>query len=682
MTLFSLKRLSVLSLSCILLIGASFQVSAASLSPGSLIKGSTSAVYYYTAAGKRMAFPQENVFKTWYSDFSSVKQISDAELALIPLGPNATYRPGTRLIKITTDPKVYAVAQHSVLRWIQNETVAIALYGSNWNQHVDDISDAFFVNYTVGTPITVASDFAPAQELANARIDAATTPLPIHVPSTADVTFTIDTTSPRTPISPYIYGSNEFVQKSDGTDRLAQFTLYRQGGNRYTGYNWENNASNAGIDYGPNSSDTYLSDSTVPGFAVTHAIEQAQAREAASLVTVPIVDYVAADTNGLVTSVASDQNPRWVRNHALTPGGALPATPNLADRSVYQDQFVHFIAQRYPHTFFSLDNEPALWPSTHPLIHPQPTTFAEMADRTTAYATMIKQQAPESTVFGAVAYGYYEYVALQGAPDQQGRDYLDFFLQTAQAAEKTAGQRVVDVLDLHWYPEAQGGGQRITNGNSPNPSPAEFDARVQAPRSLWDTTYIEKSWITDVTSQPLQLLPWLKQKIATEYPGTKLSFSEYNYGGAHDISGAIAQADVLGIFGREGVFAATFWPLINDPTSFIYGGFDMFLNYDGKGHNVGDLSLTAQTTDTYRTSVYAMTRSTNTKELTVIAINKTNTPLSISADMLHAGTYTSAQAYTLTAAAPVLTIGTVPTLNGNRLTTILPARSITTFILN
>jgi hypothetical protein len=164
--------------------------------------------------------------------------------------------------------------------------------------------------------------------------------------------------------------------------------------------------------------------------------------------------------------------------------------------------------------------------------------------------------------------------------------------------------------------------------------------------------------------------------------GTKLSFSEYNYGGAHDISGAIAQADVLGIFGREGVFAATFWPLINDPTSFIYGGFDMFLNYDGKGHNVGDLSLTAQTTDTYRTSVYAMTRSTNTKELTVIAINKTNTPLSISADMLHAGTYTSAQAYTLTAAAPVLTIGTVPTLNGNRLTTILPARSITTFILN
>lgn len=664
-----------------LLGGVSGPVSAAYLTPGSLIKGSTSAVYYYGNDGKRLAFPQEKIFKTWYTDFSSIKQITDSELARIPLGPNVTYRPGVRLVKITTDPKVYAVAQPNVLRWVQSEALAAALYGTNWNQRIDDISDAFFVNYTVGAPITQASDFSPSNELATSRIDPLTSPPPIVAPTTTDIVFTIDVATPRTPISPYIYGSNEFTKKTDGTDRLPQLTLYREGGNRYTGYNWENNASNAGIDYGPNSSDTYLSDSTVPGFAITHAIDQASARGAASLVTVPIVDYVAADTKGLVTEVASNASSRWLRNYPTTPGGVLPASPNTTDKAVYQDQFVHFIAQKYPNTFFSLDNEPALWPSTHPLIHPQQTTFAEMAERTTAYATMIKNQAPNSTVFGAVAYGYYEYVALQGAPDQQGRDYLDFFLDTAKTAEQAAGRRVVDVLDLHWYPEAQGGGQRITNGNSAHPSTAEIEARVQAPRSLWDPSYIEHSWITDVTEKPIQLLPWLKQKIATHYPDTKLSFSEYYYGGSKDISGGIAQADVLGIFGREGVFAATLWPMSDESTSFIYGGLDMFLNYDGKGHRVGDLSLNAQTTDAVRTSVYAMGRNTNSNELTIVAINKTNAPLSISTDILHGGAYTSAHAYTLTSASPTPVTGTTPTLQGGRLTTTLPALSVTTFIL-
>ena len=45
------------------------------------------------------------------------------------------------------------------------------------------------------------------------------------------------------PISPYVYGINS--QKDDGIG----VTVRRMGGNRQTGYNWENNASNAGSDY-------------------------------------------------------------------------------------------------------------------------------------------------------------------------------------------------------------------------------------------------------------------------------------------------------------------------------------------------------------------------------------------------------------------------------------------------
>ncbi len=127
--------------------------SAATLSTGDLIKASGPAVYYYAADGKRYVFPHEKMFFSWFKDFSSVKTITDAELAAISIGGNVTERPGTKLVKITTDPKTYAVTQGGILHWVQSEAIAKALYGDNWNQRIIDVSDAFFVNYTVGSSV-------------------------------------------------------------------------------------------------------------------------------------------------------------------------------------------------------------------------------------------------------------------------------------------------------------------------------------------------------------------------------------------------------------------------------------------------------------------------------------------------------------------------------------------------
>src|SRR3989344_4867822 len=132
---------------------------AATIYSGDLIKGSSSSVYYYGANSKRYVFPNERTFKTWYSDFSGVKTITDAELAAIAIGGNATYRPGVKMVKITTDPKVYAVTSGGLLRWIASEEVAVSLYGSNWNQQIEDVPDAFFVNYQTGNAISSSSDF-------------------------------------------------------------------------------------------------------------------------------------------------------------------------------------------------------------------------------------------------------------------------------------------------------------------------------------------------------------------------------------------------------------------------------------------------------------------------------------------------------------------------------------------
>jgi plastocyanin len=128
---------------------------------GDLIKsGANPAVYYFGADGKRYVFPTDRTYFTWYSNFNTVKTVSAGELALIPLGGNVTYRPGVRMIKITTDPKVYAVSKNGILRPIASEAVATALYGSTWNKQIDDVPDAFFTNYRIGEAINDASGYA------------------------------------------------------------------------------------------------------------------------------------------------------------------------------------------------------------------------------------------------------------------------------------------------------------------------------------------------------------------------------------------------------------------------------------------------------------------------------------------------------------------------------------------
>lgn len=127
------------------------------------------AVYYYGTDGNRYAFPNQKTYDTWYSDFSSVKEVSYEDMTSLPLAmENVTYKPGAKMVKITTDPKVYAVAADGTLRWIESEAVAEALYGSDWATKVQDVPDVFFGNYTVGASISSSMDYNVANEKAAA----------------------------------------------------------------------------------------------------------------------------------------------------------------------------------------------------------------------------------------------------------------------------------------------------------------------------------------------------------------------------------------------------------------------------------------------------------------------------------------------------------------------------------
>lgn len=121
-----------------------------------------STVYYIGADGRRHAFPNAKVYFTWFSDYSGVRVILPRQIANIPLGPNLTYRPGVRLVKFVTDAHVYAVDTQRRLRWVTSERAAQELYGTNWNQNVDDISDAFYMDYRFdASPISSRYQFDP-----------------------------------------------------------------------------------------------------------------------------------------------------------------------------------------------------------------------------------------------------------------------------------------------------------------------------------------------------------------------------------------------------------------------------------------------------------------------------------------------------------------------------------------
>ncbi|MBI5466519.1 MAG: hypothetical protein HY974_04495 [Candidatus Kerfeldbacteria bacterium] len=137
-------------------VGVSFApvgVSAAATA-GDLIKMAGNSAVYYFDGSKRFVFPTESTYKSWYKDFSSVKTVPSSELQSYPLGGNVTIRPGTKLVKITTDPKVYAVGPGGSLQWVSTEAIALALYGSTWAKRVVDVPDSFFVNYKSGSNIT------------------------------------------------------------------------------------------------------------------------------------------------------------------------------------------------------------------------------------------------------------------------------------------------------------------------------------------------------------------------------------------------------------------------------------------------------------------------------------------------------------------------------------------------
>jgi hypothetical protein len=477
------------------------------------------------------------------------------------------------------------------------------------------------------------------------------------------VTFTVDPTKGAHAISPNLYCINVGEMAASALKTLIRdngLKLVRAGGNRYSAYNWENNASNAGSDY-LNQNDGYLGATDDPGLAAQGVLETAQSGTNGALITGQLGDYVSADKEpaGDVDADPTDDNFDYLttrfKKNRVSKGGTLSVTPDATDDFVNQDEFINWVHASYPsaRVVVSLDNEPDLWHATHARIWPTRPDYDGVVSRNVEYAKMVREVFPAAEILGLASYGWYGWHTLQGHDDATTKgEFLPYYLKELSLASMAAGTRLIDYVDVHWYPEATAGSteadRKANRVSGDSTTPEAIAARLSAPRSLWDTTYVEKSWIADSVGA-IGLIPLLKKQISEGYPDTKLAFGEWSYGASHHISGGLATADVLGVFGREDVGLACNW--FADPKSlYMYGAYQLYGNYDGKGSRFGDTSVSASTTDVVTTSVYAATDASDSSRMTVIAINKSDKPQV--AELTVSGTvaYQSAATYLLSAA--------------------------------
>jgi hypothetical protein len=475
---------------------------------------------------------------------------------------------------------------------------------------------------------------------------------------TAGPSLRVDVRHGRHPISADIYGVN-FAADLDPAAAVAQLgiTVDRWGGNSTTRYDWTTGVHNTGSDW-------YFENVPADGSTPPHLRLIARDRAAGrhTVLTVPTIGWVPMTDSpeqhpyacGFPTDAYPGQQSTdpWddhCGNGLHGNGNAITGNdPRLTSRPVdhgFVGDLIDDLVSRYGRAsaggvrYIELDNEPSLWDSTHRDVHPDPLTYDELTDRAIEYARAIKASDPSAKVVGPSDWGWCAYLYSPADPGHcsAGSDraahggvaMAAWYLAQLKAYQDAHGTRLLDVFDEHYYPQS---GIALRDAGSASLQ----RQRLRSTRSLWDPTYIDESWISDTASGgvAVRLIPRMRAWVAANYPGTRLGITEYNFGGLESLNGALTQADVLGILGREDVQLATLWApgTATQPWALA---FRMFHGPGGSGSRFGTTSVLARSFSGATPSrsnggqdtlaIYAAERSDRT--LTVVVINKTGSAL-------------------------------------------------------
>ncbi|MBI1279889.1 MAG: family 16 glycosylhydrolase [Anaerolineaceae bacterium] len=518
-------------------------------------------------------------------------------------------------------------------------------------------------------------------------------------PPQSGLTLRVDAAAGRHAISPYIYGMN-FADAALAAD--IKLPINRWGGNGTTRYNFKLDTSNHASDwYFENIPDDNSNPGALPnGSGADNFVAANKGRGTDTLMTVPLIGWTpktrAYACGFSVAKYGAQQSVdpyrpdcgNGIKTNGTNITGNDPTDTSLAITPAFVQEWMNHlkgvfgVAGTGGVRFYNLDNEPMLWSETHRDVHPNPLSYDELRDRTYQYAAAIKANDPAAQTLGPVEWGWsgYFYSMLDMSAGGSwwnnpldrnahgGMELTAWYLDQMKKYEQTNGVRILDYLDLHYYPQSSG------VSLSPAGSQATQDLRLRSTRSLWDSTYVDESWIND----KIRMIPRMHDWVNTYYPGTKLAITEYNFGGLEHINGAMTQADVLGIFGREGLDLATMWdpPTAAQPAAYA---FRMYRNYNGQGGMFGETAVQASSDDQSKLSVYAAQRADNA--LTIMVINKTTSAQTSTLNLANFNG-AAAQVYTYSQANLSQIIrGTDVAISANNISTTYPAQSITLLVI-
>ena len=466
----------------------------------------------------------------------------------------------------------------------------------------------------------------------------------------------VDAAALRHAISPGIYGVNEY--ESDGklnlfaTDALPaslRIAVRRFGGDATSRYNWKWDNYNSGGDYFFENYDYGVANpAALPsGSYFDEYLEQNHRTGAATMATIPVMGWTTKGPGHACSYSVAKYGPQdktdpynpdcgnGQRNQKWLTGTDPNDASAPSDTGFYQ-AWIQYLVSRYGPAnrggvaIWSMDNEPEWWMAVHHDIHPNPATYDEMTGLNLQFAAAVKAADPSAHVSGPVPAGWsgYFYSALDfvsgwgtgpnyvynGNPVDRnahgGTAWVEYYLQQMSKYEQQHGLRLLDFLDVHGY-IAPDGISFAAAGDA-----ATQALRLTSTRAFWDPNYT----VAATNNEAPALAPRMRDWVNKDYPGTKIAITEYNWGALDDINGALAEADILGIFGREALDVATLWgpPRATDPGRFAFA---MYRNYDGIGSAFGETGVSAATANPDQVSIFAAQRSDQT--LTVVAINKT-----------------------------------------------------------
>lgn len=544
-----------------------------------------------------------------------------------------------------------------------------------------------------------------------------TVALALVLPASAQnpaITINVDASLDRHAIDPRIYGSSWATAAQIQNMGL---TLNRWGGNAMSRYNWIYSTANRCKDYFFYNIPDEVSQEFDPatGGSADDFIKLTRNAGAEPVMTIPMLSLLPKDRMkrcsfptstfiGQEEIIGPPNEPIECGNGRLLDGNPAPQSgpriitapdPNNISTSYplsHQGNWVQHMIDTWGAAptgvrHYSLDNEWSLWSADHWDVHPDGASYDEVWEKMRDLGVIIRGKDPNAILTAPEEWGWSGYFMSGldqenfGTP-QEGADraahgnvaYIDWILQQAAAYEAANNVRILDVLTVHFYPQKG----EFWSGDV---STEMQERRNRSTRSLWDPDYVDESWIGGTEPAPgarVRLIPRLKEWVANHYPGTKIGITEYNWGAFNvedHINGATSQADILGIFGREGLDVGIRWgtPAVGSMTA---NAFRMYRNYDGAGSRFGNTSVRATVPSPDDVSAFAAERSVD-DTLTVMIVAKRltgDTPVTVNLANFAPGQ--TIQRWQLTSTNTITQLASLaPT--GSSIALTVPAQSIT-----